>query len=853
MKAQTPLLKQYFEAKEAHPGVLMAMRVGDFFEFYGEDAEIAARALEITLTGREDGKNGRVSMAGVPYHSVERYLAELVRQGYRVALCDQVEDPKKAKGLVRRAVTRVLSRGTVLEESMLSARANNFLAAALVTADSGAIALLDPSTGELLATEIEGGDARVRWIQELARLDPAEALLEADEAEAEALVTSQGAVVQTVDFPALVVAESELRQHFRVQSLQAFGLDERPLALRCVAAVLRYAAHHGVKLDHVQSLAVYAVEGAMQLDLPTRRSLELTANLSDGTRKHSLLEVMDRAVTAMGSRLLRRWIDQPLLDRDRITERLEAVGRCLEHAITRGDLRDRLKQVADIERLVSRTVSGLASPRDLVALRQSLEALPLLDADLRKVALGRLKTLRDQLGDHRDLFVHLTEALEDNPPAHTREGGFVRAGFQAALDELRDLARNGKVYIAQLEAKERADTGIERLKVGYNSVFGYYLEVPKSMVDRVPDHYVRKQTTANAERYITSDLKDYEASVLNAEEKSVALEQEIFGEICARVSACAEELLLAARALAELDVYLALAECASTHHWMKPEISEDDRLLIVQGRHAVVERGVGQFVPNDLTLGSEQPRLMVLTGPNMSGKSTFLRQTALIVLMAQMGSFVPAERCEMGLCDRIFTRIGARDELALGQSTFMVEMLESANILNNATERSLVILDEVGRGTSTFDGLAIAWAMVEHLAGVGSKTLFATHYHQLNQLAEEWPAIVNFRVDVEEHSGRVVWTHRVVPGGADRSYGIHVAQMAGVPGDVLHRAREILGALEGTESTVSAPPPTAKMQLTLFESDDPAVVRRLRELDVNQMTPMEALMELERLKREAGR
>lgn len=845
MRARTPMMQQYFQAKAAHPGALIAMRVGDFYEFYGEDAETAAKALEITLTGREDAENGRIPMAGVPYHSVEKYLVRLVQQGIKVALCDQLEDPKKAKGLVRRGVTRVLSAGTVVEDSMLQPGTNNFLAAVCVQDGRAGLATLDPSTGEFLVTEIDGEQLAERLLQELARIRPAELLASDDERKiAELAHEGLGLTVTDEAKQAPDRAARSLLKHFDVSNLAGFGIDNKPSAVVAASMILDYASTNGLSLTHVDSLGTYSVDSYMRLDPATRRSLELTQNMSDGSKKNTLLGVLDCSVTPMGSRLMRRWVEQPLLDQEETSKRHEAVARLVEHTIPRGDLREEMKRIADIERLVSRCATGLASPRDLVALRQSLMALPVIDEPLRKIALGRLFDLRQQVSDHSALALKLKNALVDDPPLTTREGGVFRPGYDLELDKLRDLGRDGKSYIADLEAKERERSGIDKLKVGYNSVFGYYLEVPHSQQAKVPEHYIRKQTTASAERYITAELKDHESAVLGAEEKAQALESDLFVRLRSHVASQAGPLLGTARALAELDVLSSLAEVAVRRRYVRPTVVEDDILEIKNGRHPVVEVA-GLFVPNDVDLG-ETTRVVVLTGPNMSGKSTYLRQTALIVLMAQIGSFVPADACRIGLCDRIFTRVGAKDELALGQSTFMVEMVESANILNNATSASLVVLDEVGRGTSTYDGLAIAWAMVEHLAACGAKTLFATHYHQLNEIASQITTVANMRVAVEEIGDQVVWTHRVLPGGTDRSYGIQVARMAGIPPPVLRRAQEVLNRLEESSEPLEAVGPTmARVQLTLFEAQEPAVIQELSLVDVSRLTPIEALMKLD--------
>lgn len=851
MRAQTPMLQQYFQAKEAHPGVLLAMRVGDFYEFYGEDAETAASALEITLTGREDGSNGRVSMAGVPYHSVEKYIARLLSKGLKVALCDQIEDPKAAKGLVRRAVTRVLTPGTVIEDSMLSSGQNNFLAAICVLDGRAGLATLDPSTGEFLVTELDGESLEERLLQELARVRPSELLVpSAVQALGELAKSGLGVSVTESEAPSADRAERALRQQFGVKNLQGFGCDAMPGAIAAASMILGYAARNGLNLQHVDSIATYSVDEFMVLDSATRRSLELTSNLVDGGRLYTLIEVLDQTVTAMGQRLIRRWIDQPLLDHKTIQKRQDAIERLIENGIARGDLRDSLKKLKDIERLVSRCSAGLAGPRDLASLKFSLENLPELFRPLHRVAYGRLQEICSGIDEHADLTSTLRKSIVDDPPHALRDGGVLKDGFDIELDKLRSLSRDGKSYIAALEQSERQRTGINTLKVGYNSVFGYYLEVNKTLSDRVPAEYVRKQTTANAERYITAELKDHESAVLGAQQKATNLESDIFHKLRGKVADQSKALLQTARALAELDALCSLAEVAARNGYVKPVITEGGDLEIVAGRHPVVEANRTGFVPNDTSIGGpEEPKLIILTGPNMSGKSTYLRQNALIVLMAQIGSYVPATQCTAGLCDRIFARIGAKDELALGQSTFMVEMVESANILNHASPRSLVILDEIGRGTSTYDGLAIAWAMVEYLHGVGCKTMFATHYHQLTELAHQLVGVANFRVSVEEIGDDVIWTHKVLQGGTDRSYGIHVARMAGVPMSVLTRAASILGELEGRQSAAIAPAPEVqRLQMKLFESDDP-VGRELSQVDVNGLTPLEALQLLDDWKR----
>lgn len=838
------MLQQYFAAKAEHPGVLLAMRVGDFYEFYGEDAETAASLLEITLTGRDDGGT-RVAMAGVPFHSLEKYLARLVQRGQKVAICDQLEDPKKAKGLLKRGVTRVITAGTLVEDSMLEAGKSNFLAAICMIDGSLGLAVLEPSTGEFLVTELSGQENQERLLQELARLKPAELLLGNEtEAYGELAKSTLGSVTTEVKTPRLEQAVQKITSQFGVANLKGYGCDDKPTAVVAASMVLAYAESNHLALTHVQGLSTYSVDGFMRLDPSTRRSLELTQNLSDGGKRFTLLGVLDCTVTSMGSRLLRGWIEQPLVDVEGITQRQRAVTQFIEHSFERGDVRESLKSVGDLERLVARCATQLAGPRGLGGLRATLEALPKLVDTVQGVAFGRLQQLVTMLGDHSDLAFHLSVALRDELPHSVRDGGVIRPGYDTELDKLRDLGKNGKQYIAELEQAERAATSINNLKVGFNSVFGYYIEVSKGQIEKVPPHYIRKQTTANAERYITAELKEHEALVLGADEKATAIEVDLFNRLRSRVSELAGALLTTAKALAEIDVLSSLAEVSVARRYVMPTVVDEDRLEISVGRHPVVETNSSNFVPNDLSFGEgdNDTRCLMITGPNMAGKSTYLRQAALIVLLAQIGSCVPADSATIGICDRIFARIGAKDELALGQSTFMVEMVESANILNHASRRSLVILDEVGRGTSTYDGLAIAWAMTEHLIELGAKTLFATHYHQLNALAESFPSIANFRVAVEEFGDNIVWTHKVLPGGTDRSYGIHVARMAGIPGPVLGRAQEILSDLEQTSGGPQAIPiRKEKLQMTLFEFEQPEWVSAMRKLDVNRLTPIEAL------------
>ncbi len=876
---KTPLMQQYFTARAEHPGVVLLMRVGDFYEAYGEDAETIASALNITLTAREDGGQ-RMPMAGVPHHAAERYIARLVKGGHRVAIMDQVEDPKKAKGLVKRRVTRVVSRGTVFEDALLDAKANNYLVAAVVGDPVAGLAVVDVSTGEFLTTELDGDARDDQLIEEILRLEPAEALVpNTDEELAERIREAVGAPVTLFapkDGPRSRTARDVLLEHFQTHSLRGFGCEEYTAGLSAAALVLGYLKETQTgALQHITTLSTYSARDYMLMDGPARRNLELTNSLGDGGRSRSLLGVLDETCTAMGGRLLRRWIEEPLLDVARIEARLDAVGELVQDEVRRGDVRELLRGVNDIERLVSRAAAGLANARDLVGLKDSLLRLPGLADALHGCTSSVSTSVRQRLRPERDaaeaaLVVRdpgrslrspaevadlIGRALLDDPPAAIREGGIIRPGYSAELDALRAAASEGRTWIANLETEERARTGISSLKVGYNAVFGYFIEVTKANLSKVPEDYIRKQTTAAGERYLTPALKEHEARVLGADEKAVDLEQSLFCDVRERVAEAAAELLHVARAIAELDVLTALADAAVRNRYVRPSVDDGDVISIRGGRHPVVERlhgGVG-FVPNDCLLDAAESQVHIITGPNMSGKSTALRQVALIVLLAQVGSFVPADEAHVGVVDRIFTRVGAHDELSSGQSTFMVEMNETANILNNATRRSLVVLDEIGRGTSTYDGLSIAWAVAEHLVALGAKTLFATHYHYLNELAQQYPNVRNFRMAVKEQGDHIVWLHRLVPGGTDRSYGIQVARMAGVPPPVVDRAKEILRNLErngalastdlGREATIQTS--RQKVQLTLFEAERHPVLDELETLDITALTPVEALMKLD--------
>jgi DNA mismatch repair protein MutS len=863
---------QYRKIKAQHPDVILMFRLGDFYEMFWEDAVVASQALEITLTARPDpGRDEKIPMCGVPFHAVDRYVARLIAKGHRVAICDQMEDARFAKGLVKREVTRVVTPGTVLEDAMLEAKANNYLLAAVPGGAGDAVtgfglAVCDVSTGEFLVTELAGAEAAQRAAEEIERLRPAEILLHEAAAETWRTFLTSGrgipvTVVPANPFPRRTAYE-QLLDHFGVTSLRGFGCEEMPIAIQAAAAILGYLKLTQIDaVAHIRSLATYSTAGFMGLDATARRNLELTQAMWDGGRSRSLLSVIDTSCTAMGGRLLRKWLEQPLLDVTRINERLDAVGELLGDALLRGEVRDALGRMSDLERLVSRCATGTGNARDLIGVRNSLQQLPVLRAVLRPVRTVYLAELHDRLDPLAELAALIEGAITDEPPISLREGGLIRPGHSEKLDGLRQTIAENREWITNLEVSERERTGVKSLKVGYNQVFGYYIEVTKPNLPYVPPDYHRKQTVANGERFITPELKDRESMIQKAEEQIFELEYQLFQAVREQVGRSAAQLLAVAGAAAELDVLAAYGETAARHGYARPVVDDSTAIVIRNGRHPVVERLAGEpFIPNDTLLDNEANRLLVITGPNMSGKSTSLRQVALIALMAQSGCYVPAEAAQIGVVDRIFTRVGAHDDLASGQSTFMVEMTETANILNNATERSLIILDEIGRGTSTYDGLSIAWAVAEYLQEVGAKTLFATHYHHLNDLAERLPGVKNYRMAVKEEGHHVIWLRKLVPGGTDKSYGIQVARMAGLPDTVIRRAREVLVGLErngGNGAGLLAPDDqvaakTQRVQLKLFELEEHPVLQEIRKLDLTSMTPMEALTRLFELQKKAG-
>ena len=834
----TPSRQQYLDIKKEYPNTILFFRLGDFYETFDEDAEITARELDIVLTSRPVGKGVRAPLAGIPYHAVENYLARLIEKGYHVAICEQVGDTP-IKGLFPRKVVRVVTPGTVTEPGLLPGDSNNYLAAVIRDERSAAIAYADITTGEFAVTELPPEALRA----ELTRLHPAEILIPDNQN------LNGGMQGHQTPYPAWRFEPGKctetLLNHFRASTLDGFGLKHHSLSVRASGAILQYVKEtQPESLTLLTGLRSYSIHEYMTLDASTRRNLELDETLR-GERKGSLLGTLDQAVTPMGKRLIHQWVSQPLLSVDRIERRLNGVQYFFDNGMQRAELRATLRPLADLERLVNRVIAGQAQPRDLLAMRETLARIPGILAVFgeRKEGdplLPKIETMTEEL----DI---LQKSIDDDSPSTLQNIGVIRAGYSQELDSIIEASRHAREWIANLETVERERTGIKTLKVGYNKVFGYYIEISRGAAERAPENYIRKQTLVNAERFITPEMKEYETLVLNAEDRIREIELRLFKEVCATLGKSAYKLLKVARALAQIDVLSSLAETAVLGGYTRPHVHTGSELEIHEGRHPVVEQSLhgARYIPNDVIFEPGE-LVRVITGPNMSGKSTFLRQAALIVLMAQMGSFVPAEAARIGIVDRIFTRIGAQDEIHAGQSTFMVEMIETANILHHATQRSLLILDEIGRGTSTYDGVSIAWAVIEYIHNhphLRAKTLFATHYHELTQLAELLPGVRNYNVAVSEADGNVVFLHKIVPGGADRSYGIHVAQLAGLPSPVVQRASEIMAELEKTSGRAVKIDPQAAQQVMLFPETSP-LLDELKNLDVNSLSPIEALNKL---------
>ncbi len=869
MAGMTPLMRQYTQIKSRYEDAILFFRMGDFYEMFNEDAKKASRVLQIALTKRGKSEGMDIPLCGVPFHAGDGYIAKLVRNGYKVAVCEQVEDPKKAKGIVKREVIRVVTPGTVLEEGMLEERENHFLAS--LVAENGAVGLsfLDLTTGEFMMSEKKGEGLAEFLLGRFGTFEPKELIVPAEQQDSPLLqeVSRElsGVPIQPMEGWAFQKMETyrKLTRYFETATLEGFGCEDVPLGVAAAGALLHYVEEtQKGAVSHIQGIRVLRDGKRMFLDGATIRNLELVRCNLDGGKRGSLLAVLDRTRTAMGGRALRQSLLSPLLDPDEIRRRQGAVADLHDDPALLDDLRDRLDAVHDMERLTGRITLGAAHGRDMLALAESLEPLPEIKEQLKDLAAPLLIEFRKGIDELQDVRERIRKAIHEDPPLNLREGRLIADGYSEELDELRSIGREGKGWIARLENRERERTGISNLKVKFNKVFGYYIEVTKVNLKDVPDDYVRKQTLVNAERFITPELKEYEAKVLGAQERIVELEYDLFRTVREEVAAERRRIQQTASVLAEIDALASLAAAAREHRYVRPTISEGTTLMIREGRHPVLEvlDPSGTFVPNDTDMDTDQKRLLIITGPNMAGKSTYMRQVALIVLMAQMGGFVPVTEAEIGVVDRIFTRVGASDALIRGQSTFMVEMNETANILHNATSRSLIILDEIGRGTSTFDGVSIAWAVAEFIHNrICARTLFATHYHELTELAMTLPGVRNYNIAVREWNDEIIFLRKIVEGGADKSYGIQVARLAGLPSEVIDRSKEVLENLERSELGEDGEPVIAhqeafkslNLQPDLFAGRPHPVLQELRNLDIRNMTPLEALNRLAELKKEA--
>jgi DNA mismatch repair protein MutS len=867
MSAITPMMQQYLEIKEQYDDCILFFRLGDFYEMFFSDAEIASRELEITLTGRDCGLEERAPMCGVPFHAADSYIARLISKGYKVAICEQVEDPSQAKGIVKREVVRVVTPGTITDLSQLDDKKNNYLVCIYNYIDCYGLAAVDLSTGEFLSTYIDSGNSFNKLLDEIAKYAPSEIIVNQafidDKDSIEKLRSRFNSYLSEFD-EGLFINENtgiKVAEKFGQEVLEGINI----YSLRACEALLEYLHQtQKVNLNHIQRLNTYKIEEYMVIDYSTRRNLELTETMREKSRKGTLLWVLDRTMTSMGGRCLRKWIEQPLINTYDIYERLNGIEELKEKFMARMELRELLKRVYDIERLMSKVTLGSVNCRDLIALKNSLEQVPYIVDILKDCESSLLTRIYNGLDPLEDICSLIEKSIVDDPPVAIKEGGIIKDGYNAEVDELRTAKAKGKDWLAELEATERERTGIKNLKIGFNKLFGYYLEVTKSYFDHVPENYIRKQTLANSERYITQELKEMENKILGAEEKLMIIEYSLFCEIKDIVANEIARIKTTAKCLAELDALCSLAEVADREGYNKPEVTLDDTIEIIEGRHPVVEKmlELGEFVPNDTLLDLNENRLSIITGPNMAGKSTYMRQVALIVLMAQIGSFVPADSAKIGIVDRIFTRVGASDDLASGKSTFMVEMSEVANIMNNATSRSLLILDEIGRGTSTYDGLSIAWAVIEYVSDrqvLGSRTLFATHYHELTELEGRLTGIKNYCVSVKEKGEEIIFLRKIVRGGADGSYGIQVARLAGLPEKVLERAKEILNELEDADISKNErrnkknksdiPGQMDIFALNAPNKDETDVINYIKNINISTLTPLEALNTLDSLQK----
>ena len=861
----TPMMQQYLDIKEQYKDCILMFRLGDFYEMFFDDAVVASRELEIALTGRDCGLEERAPMCGVPYHAIDSYIARLVQRGYKVAICEQMEDPALAKGIVKREVIRVVTPGTVTDMAMLDEKKNNYLVSIYAKKHMYGFAAVDVSTGYFATTRITWGNTLGKLLDEIAKYAPAEIITNRaffDSKEAAGQLTGRfSAYISQLDDACYEdgFCIDLLRSHFGSTILPD---EEAELCVNASGALLYYLEQtQKSSLGHIQQITPYKLEEYMILDMTARRNLELTETMRERSRKGSLLWVLDRTMTSMGARALRRWVEQPLINIGDINERLEAVEELKDKFMVRMELRELFRKVYDIERLISRIVLGNANCRDMIALKNSLGQIPYIKKMLDNCGSALISKNNAHMDELSDIYELIESSIVDDPPISVKEGGIIKSGFDEEVDRLRDAATNGKEWILSLEAREREKTGIKNLRIGYTKVFGYYIEVTKSNLHLVPQDYIRKQTLVNCERYVTQELKEMEETVLGAESRVVDLEYQIFVEIRQRVATQTTRIKQTAQCIAELDAICSLAEVADRENYCKPVMTNDGMIKIENGRHPVVEKTLetGSFVPNDTLLDMDENRLAVITGPNMAGKSTYMRQVALIVLMAQIGSFVPADSAVIGIADRIFTRVGASDDLAAGQSTFMVEMSEVAYILENATPKSLLVLDEIGRGTSTFDGLSIAWSVIEYISDsekVGSRTLFATHYHELTELEGKLPGIKNYCIAVREEGDDIIFLRKIIRGGADGSYGIQVAKLAGLPQSVTERAKELLKELEAADISKKKARNRRKVlegQVEFFIPENPEgkiadeIVEELRAVDISTLTPLDALNVLYKL------
>lgn len=866
----TPMMQQYFEIKENYKHCLLFFRLGDFYEMFFQDAVIASKELEITLTGKDWGQEERAPMCGIPFHAADGYIARLVEKGYKVAICEQIEDPKLAKGIVKRDVVRVVTPGTVLDHAVLDEKKNNYILAIFSSGAGYGISTCDVTTGEFQTTEFASIQAANKILDEIARFLPAEVIcneLFLNSPLAKDIQEKFHYFLNDIDdrMFGYAVAKDAILKHFKVKTLDGYGLSKKSMAVGAAGALLWYLLETQKNdLNHISTIKFYTAGDFMLLDVSSRRNLELTETMREKNRRGSLLWVLDKTQTAMGARLLRKWVEQPLLSVKEIQNRLDAVQELCDDLFLREEIKDILRSMYDFERIMGRVIYQSANARDLVALKNSIENLPLLKSILAKCKSPYLMELYEKLDTLENIYALIEQSIVEEPPFSVREGGMIKLGFDSELDTYAQAKEKGTTWITHMEEEEKEKTNIKNLKVRFNKVFGYYIEVTKSNIKEVPERYIRKQTLANCERYITPELNELAEVILGAEEKIVGMEYQIFTEIRNAVAAEVERIQYCAYIVSVVDALQSLADVAKSMNFVKPVVDEGDVISISAGRHPVVENMTqGQFIPNDLYLDKEDTRLAIITGPNMAGKSTYMRQTALIVLMAQIGSFVPADAAHIGIVDRIFTRVGASDDLSAGQSTFMVEMIEVANILNNATQKSLLILDEIGRGTSTFDGLSIAWAVLEYIADakqIGAKTLFATHYHELSELEGKLRGVKNYCIAVQEVGEDIIFLRKIKRGGADHSYGVQVAKLAGLPTKVIRRSGQILKQLNAADITKKAKQIAEESgenaeevakQVDMFSIAENIMIDEISKLDVMAMTPIEALQTLFELQNKA--